>query len=446
MNELTPELLSRYVDGEVTAEEAAAVRAALEGDVDAQAALDELLMVDALFGRIEPEPISPDLRRRLQELRSVPRLVEFRAAPVASPRPRAVGTWIGAVAAAVLAAVGVVRLATRVEVTLPLVSRVALDETGGRARAMETRRDVVLRAGARLSTGPRERLSLRFADESEVVLLPEAEMVVGDPAERLFALERGAALVKLRMTERQRTIEAAGVPIVADNAVFGVRIDGPVARPMGAAAAPAPLLTIAVTLGALGVRRGGTWETVGAGERVRLGGGAVVERTPAWRDELYAQLLRVFRAPSGGEIAAGYFAAEKDVFEIPADRWAREGDRLVYVIPDGWEVPGRSTHLVLEARAARGGEALLTRVLPASGGIAATATVRAGALGRDWTVLAVPLVAFDAPTAERGERPVPESRSRLARLELRADSGTAIEIACCLWAARPPAETSEVLR
>ena len=38
MNELTPELLSRYVDGEVTAEEAAAVRAALEGDVDAQAA------------------------------------------------------------------------------------------------------------------------------------------------------------------------------------------------------------------------------------------------------------------------------------------------------------------------------------------------------------------------------------------------------------------------
>jgi len=397
--------------------------------------------LEALFGRAEPEPISDALRSKLHALRPVPIVSGFKAVPGAPARVRSWGGRAAAVAAAVLAAVGLFDLLYRAEVPLRAVTRIALD-SDDRATSVDTRASVVLRAGARLETSDRERLLLTFADESVAVLLPGGALVLGDPAEELFRLERGTVLCTLRLVERERCVRAGAVAVYGDNAVFGARVEGEAAHAMGAAA-PAPPVTIAVTRGSIEVAKNGERETVERGVSVHIDRDRTFRRAPAWADALYVQILRAFQVHSGREILPGYFDGEGMVLPIPPDLWAREGDRYVHAVTTA---PPTATHLVVQARAAKPTRLRLTRIVPAGDGVAETATVDAGAVGASSIVLSIPLASLDADGAEQGERAVPPSRSQLVRLELASADGTALELESSLWAARPPAGSSEVIR
>ncbi len=68
-------------------------------------------------------------------------------------------------------------------------------------------------------------------------------------------------------------------------------------------------------------------------------------------------------------------------------------------------------------------------------------------MGLEWTVVAVPLVAFDGPEADKDTREIPRSRSRFARIELApVAAGAEFELKASLWAARPPLTGPEDVR
>ena len=72
MDYVTPEILSSYVDDQLSAEDRQAVERALEADPALAAELEDLQDLEALFGHIEPEPVSDALKASLYALDPVP--------------------------------------------------------------------------------------------------------------------------------------------------------------------------------------------------------------------------------------------------------------------------------------------------------------------------------------------------------------------------------------
>ncbi|MGQ0612423.1 MAG: hypothetical protein ACT4PV_01545 [Planctomycetaceae bacterium] len=447
MRDVTSELLSAYVDGESSADDAAAVRAALLDDAALQATFEDLKSVAAFFGKVEGEPVSEAMLARLQALRPIPTLARFEPVAQAPVRQLAWRAWTAGLAAALLAAVGLFQAVHRPEVRLMSLARATLAEDGRQVTHLDARENVSLRSGDVLSAGTRERLSLRLSDGSELVLLPQGSIRLGDPSGALFSLESGTLLCTFRLADRSREVVAGGVRLYVQDAVFGARVEGAPVRAAGAGTAQTAPVTVAVTRGSLDFTRNGDRESVRAGERVFVKRGASIERSPAWQDGMYLDLLRITFGRIAREIMPGYFDAEAGVTAIASTRWRTEGGRLVLVISDP-ESAGAASYLVLRVRT-RGAAAPLraTLILPAEGGRAETSTILTRVVGSEWTVVGLPLEAFRAEGAERSERVVGTNASSLARLELAAgEDGASIDLQSSLWAARPPAGGSEEVR
>ncbi len=447
MNDVTPEILSSYVDGEISPGDAAAVEAALRDDPVLQATLEDLKSVDALFGRVEAEPVSAALLARLQALRPIPTLTRFEPVSQAPVRRLAWRPWVAGLAATLVATLGLLQAVHRPEVRLKSLARATLSEDGRQVTHLVARENVSLKAGDLLTAGPRERLSLRLADGSELVLLAQGAIRLGDPSEELFSLETGTLLCTFRLADQAREIVAGGVRLFVQDAVFGARVEGAPVRAAGAGAGQTSPVTVAVTRGSLDFTRNGDRGSVRAGERVCVKRGASVERSPAWQDGMYLDLLRITFGRIAREIMPGYFDAEAGVAAIANTRWQNDGGKLVLVISDP-ESASAASYLVLRVRT-RGAAAPVraTLVLPGEDGRAEASTILTPVVGSAWTVVALPLEAFRAEGAERSQRVVGSNASSLARLELAAGAdGASLDLQSSLWAARPPTESSEEVR
>ncbi|MGH7162319.1 MAG: anti-sigma factor family protein, partial [Planctomycetota bacterium] len=172
MIDVTSELLSRYADGEASADERAAVEEALRDSPTLQLDLEDFQTLSALFGTVEGEEVSEELRARLYGLRPVPQLQRFQALPGSAPvRRGSWAAWAAGLAAALLVGVGVVRLAHRPEVVLVdvVVQRLHPDGSVAGTRRVDVQRK---RAGESVVAEAAERVSFRLEDGAEVVLLP----------------------------------------------------------------------------------------------------------------------------------------------------------------------------------------------------------------------------------------------------------------------------------
>jgi hypothetical protein len=188
---------------------------------------------------------------------------------------------------------------------------------------------------------------------------------------------------------------------------------------------------------------------VGAYERVILRRGTPTKRSQAWKDPLYVQLLRTFQTVVGREILPGFFTSEPGVQAIPRHRWGKtqEGIRTLVVTDSG--PAGSARYLVLQAEASRPTTLKLTRLRPYGDrpGTAEAVTVETPEVQTTLTVVSIPLSAFSAPDAGCEDRKIPFGRSRLVRLELRpSQADVELRLKASLWAARPPADLSEVVR
>jgi hypothetical protein len=234
--------------------------------------------------------------------------------------------------------------------------------------------------------------------------------------------------------------------VVSREAHFGVRIAGANARPAGAAASSAEV-TVTVSLGSVEVRKNGDREVVSAFERAVFSP-AGETKTHAAADPVYFDLMRSYRE-FAREIVPGFFTGEPGVEPIP-QRWVGDAEgRRVLALSDEGQAALSATHLVLRVRGSEPGPLRLTRIRPLADrpGEAEATTVLTPPAGREWTVVAVPLGAFDAPEAERTVRQVGANSSALVRLELAPASAHArIDVQTSLWAARPPVEVPEVVR
>jgi hypothetical protein len=445
--DVTPELISRYADGQVAPEEAAAVEEAIAQDPVLASDLEDFRALSGLFGDVEPEEVSERLTKRLHALDTVAPAAGFRLVPVAPAPPRA--SWARravAAAAVVLVAVGVMKLGERPDVVLLDVKRMAVAADGS---LTEVRRsaELTVKAGETLRAEAGEHLSFRTAEGDRVTLLPGGAVSVGDPRDgEIFEIERGTTLVSVLKRDVARTVRAGPYRIrVEREAHFGVRVSEPAVRPAGAAASNAEV-TVTVSLGAVEVYRNGDHETVGACERAvftRKGG----ERTHAAADPMYFDLMRTYREHSR-EVISGFFVGEPGVAPIP-QRWqGRPDGSAVLALSDVDETALRATHLVLKIKSSVPGPIRLTRIRPLANrpGEAETATLTLSAVGPDWTVVAVRRADFDGPGAEKGVRVVGEDSSRLVRLEASAAERARVEVQSSLWAARPPVELVEVVR
>ncbi|MHC4819511.1 MAG: hypothetical protein ACYTF8_15810, partial [Planctomycetota bacterium] len=140
-------MLSLYVDGQLSAEEAEAVEKAVSRDPALASQLEEFKMLEELFGQVEPDEIPDELRERLYGLGRVRPLSRFEpveTAPVARPSWL---NWAVAAAALVLVAVGIRTLAHKPEVVLKDFARMTLDGASGRATDTRTSKEVTVRAG-----------------------------------------------------------------------------------------------------------------------------------------------------------------------------------------------------------------------------------------------------------------------------------------------------------
>jgi hypothetical protein len=440
------ELISRYADGEISPEEARTAEEALARDPSLASDLEDFRLVAELFGHVEPEEVSDGLTRRLHALDAPTAVEGFRLVPKAPAPPRA--SWAAraaAVAAVALLAVGVLKLGHRPEVTLLELSRVRVAPDGTMndiRRIGETK----LRSGDTVRAAADERVSFRTRAGDRVTLLPGGSLRVGDPLDgEIFELDRGTALCSVLARDEPETVRAGPYRIrVSRKAHFGVRIDGAEVRPAGAGPSGAEV-TVTVSLGAVEVFRNGDPEVVQAYERATFSPRGK-ERTHAATDPVYVDLMRSYRDDSR-EIVPGFFTGEPGVSTL--GRWQRQGDSLVVALSDEGQGALGATHLVLKVRASEPGPLRLTLLRPLAGrpGEAEATTVATPPVGLEWTVVAVPRAAFDAPDAERATRVVGESSSRLVRLKLAPSSPRArVEVQVSLWAARPPVELPEVVR
>lgn len=443
---ITAELLSLYVDGQLAAEEAAAVEEAVRRDPALASQLEEFRMLEELFGAVEPDEVSEGLKERLYALGRAQPLSRFEpleTSPVARPSWL---NWAVAAAALVLVAVGIRTLTFKPEVVLKDFSRMTLAD--GRATDTRILKEVTVRAGDTLKAGPHERLSFRTLAGDVVVVLPGGALEIGDPRDgEIFELARGTVLCTVLQRDEPRTVAAGEYKVrVRREAHFGVRLEGADIKPAGAGSGGAARITVAVSLGAVEVGRNGDRREVKAYERVTLQRGAAVRATHAAADPMYRDLMHSFRRHSA-EIVPGYFSGESGVVTVPRWRWAEDGPARTLVLTDGGREATHASHLVLHVRASRPGPLLLSRVRPIGDGRAETVTVRTAPVGTDWTVIAVPRAAFRGPAAERQERRISVWFSRLVRLELRpTEPDVKIDIKASLWAVRPPTEVPEVVR
>ena len=443
--DVTPETISSYVDGELSAEEAAAVTKALENDPALRETLEEMRLLAGLIGvsvserdegrAAESEPISSELRDRLHALRPVPTLRNFEPVRLkALPKRRALR--FAAVAATLLLAFGVLQLSTGAEVVLEDFRRM----TAG-ADAMPALSRVRMHAGDTIRTGENERVQFRLPDGSEVILLPGTSVQLGDPEDSVLGdLERGALLVTAYQRGQQRALGAGGYAVYARSATFGVRVvnGGTKLAGFGAFGDVASEVSVTVGRGSLQIDHGGHKRNVAAGQRVVLRRGRAPEWSRAWQDELFVPLLRAFRS-YGNELMPGYFDGQPDVVTIGSSRWVGDARERELTLSDG-----PALYLALHVRMRPGHEpsALrLTRIRPSGPGTgtAVTSAIRTRIVGSEWTVVAVPLSAFDGPEADKDNREIPRSRSRFARIELApVAAGAKFELKASLWAARPP--------
>lgn len=446
MDDLTTELISRYADGEVSAEERRQVEDLLGSDPAAQALLADFEDLSELFAPTAPEEVSAGLKARLYGLGRIEALERFEPVTV-QPAPRRWTARWAALAAAVLLVVGLVQLTYRPPLVVKHFTRQVV---GAHGRVLKTERlgTVRMRAGDTLRSRTGERVSA-WVDGCLVVLIGDSEITLGDPRDHdVFEVERGTALCTIGAQKNARTVHAAEYEIRADAAYFGVRVRPAGARSAGAAAGSEPEVTVAVNRGSLTVTDNGMNETVVAGDSVTFVDGSAVTRAPAWRDPLYVHMMRHFRV-SSREILPGYFEGEQGVMPVSESLWSRgeDGSRvLVLTRREGMEL---AHYLVLYVRASKPGPLQLTRVRPYRDrrDLAETTTVETAEVGTDWTVIAVPRDAFDKEGVKRQDRKIPAGRSTLMRLELRpAVTDITLELKASLWAVRPPADHSEAVR
>lgn len=440
--EVTSELLSRYADGEATPAERSQVEEAVQTNPALRAELEEYQTLAALFGEIEPEPVGEEALRRLHAIRAVPALAGFRRIEVAeTPRRSRLLRFGMLAAAAALLVAATLRLARPpAEVTLADVARIAVEPFGD-VTSVSTVARWTLREGDTVESGPGERLSFRFPDGTEVVLLPGASLRLMDAEKaRLFGLERGTALCTVPERGISRRFEAAGFVFEAQQATFGIRIEEPGARTMGPSASSGRRVFVAVSRGSVEVASDDVPVTVAAGERILVRSGGPWERSFAFEDSMYADLFRHV-GPKGREILPGFLDTQPDVVPISRSAWRADGNRRVLVADPGTPAPVR--HLVLEVRAPRETEVVAVRVRPTGeegGTTAEAARLPIGRTGPEGAVLHIPIDAFDAPGTEREVRTIPASRGRLVRIELvSADGGIPLEVVASLWSGRKPA-------
>ncbi len=442
--DVTPETISSYVDGELSAEEAALVAKALENDPALRETHEEMRLLAGLIGVSDSkrdeslsaaplEPIGEELRARLHALRPVPMLPSFEPVRMkALPKRRALR--VAAVAATLLLAFGLLQLSTGAEVVLDDFRRM----TAG-ADAMPALSRVRMHAGDTIRTGENERVQFRLPNGCEVILLPGTSVQLGDPEESVLGdLERGALLVTAYQRGQQRALGAGGYAVYARSATFGVRVvnGGTKLAGFGALGDVASEVSVTVGRGSLQIDHGGEKRNVAAGQRVVLRKGREPEWSRAWQDELFVPLLRAFRS-YGNELMPGYFDSQPDVVSIGSSRWLGDAHERELTLSDG---PARYLALRVRMRPGHEPSALrLTLIRPSGPGKAVTSTIRTRSVGPEWTVVAVPLVAFDGPEADKDTREIPRSRSRFARIELApVAAGAEFELKASLWAARPP--------
>ncbi len=452
MDYITPELLSSYADGQLSSKDRKAVERALEDDPALAAELEDLQDLEALFGHIEPEPVSGALKEKLYALDPVPALAGFEAHTPEIGRTEPTNGWrhwAMAAAALLLVAVGAFKLFDRAEVVLQSFARMDVDRDSGSLVDFRDVAQVTFKEGDRIETEDAERVSFRFGDGSEVVLLPGSVLRLKSGEDgRLFDLEEGTVLCTLIMQGLDRSIEAGGYPITGDDAVFGIRVEGPKLRTAGPGLGSPARVTVAVGRGSLTVAKNGDTEHVAAGWKVVLERGRAPERSAAHSDAIYPVLHRFFPR-LGKTIMPGYYSNETDVRRIPRRSWIREDHALVLAVSD--KRTGR--YLVLHMRGTEPTPLRLTRVWPkpAAPGKAKveaeTSTVTLPGVGTEWSVVVVPITAFNEEGAERGKRMVPANRSRLVRLELGAtEKGAGVELRSALWADHRPTASSEEVR
>jgi len=443
MDDTTRVQISTYVDGQLPPGERAEVEALLASDPDAARLAAELAEIAEIFGEIEPEPVSADLRERLLALEQVAPVEGFQPVVLPIVRRTAWVNWAAAAAAAALLVVGINVLTWRPPVEIHEVARMVLAPDGSVA---EVRRDrlCTLRAGEPLRAEPGERLSFRLDGGTAIVLLPGTTIALGDPrAGEMFDLETGTALCTVADRGEPRTVTAGAYRIRCARADFGVRVEAADTRAAGIALAAAPVarLTVAVSVGEVEVGRNGDRERVRASESVVLRPGAAPERSDARSTAMYEDLMRTFRV-FAREVLPGYFEAEPGVTPLARDRWCRVPDGgLELVLSDGAQ-GAQAGWLVLRLRATTRTEVTLTLVRPRTGeeAVADVITRPVGVVGPDWSVHAVRLDEFRTGGAGAELRTISPGRRALARLELRAGDPEAwIELKASLWAARPPA-------
>jgi len=447
---VTHELISTYLDGRLPADEAARVEQALREDASLAAVADELRGLGELLGEVEPAEISEGLRDRLYALdtgASAPEFEIVRVEPVGRTPWRG---WLTAAAALLLVAIGLRTLAFRPDVVLREFSRQSLDAAGGVIETQRAEGVLTLRAGETLSSGERERVSFRLPDGSKAVLFPGASLRLGDPREQtLVALDRGTLLCSVVQGRELRAVRAGNYFIRSDRADFGVRVEGSPIRPAGLAAAGEQLrVTVSVSRGEIEVGENGSRERIGACEEVVLEPGSPPRRLDARGRPLYDALVGAF-STFAFELLPGYFSNEQGVTPISRRAWVslEDGAREL-VISDGG-AGASAGYLVLHARAARPTRLTLTLVRPSADedGMGEAITVSAGEVGTEWGLIAVPMEALRGPMADRKERKIPVDRRLFVRVELRSiDTDIPFELRGSVWAARPPADRSEVLR
>ena len=236
MDYVNSELISSYVDGQLSPEDRQAVERAIEADPVLAAELEDFQDLEALFGHIDPEPVSGELKEKLYALDPVPALAGFEAhsPEIVRIEPRGWQHWATAAAALLLVAVGAFKLLDRAEVVLQSFARMDVDRDSGSLVDFRDVAQVTFKEGDRIETEDAERVSFRFGDGSEVVLLPGSVLRLKDGEDgALFDLEEGTVLCTLIMQGQDRSIEAAGYPITGDDAVFGIRVEGPKLRTAG---------------------------------------------------------------------------------------------------------------------------------------------------------------------------------------------------------------------
>ncbi|MEE8106605.1 MAG: FecR domain-containing protein, partial [Planctomycetota bacterium] len=337
MNDITPETISCYADGELSPKERTEVEQALRDDPLLAAELDEMEDLAAYFGHIEPEAVPEELTDRLYAI-DTPVVAAFETVePHVRPTPRTWLSWAVPLAAAVLVAIGALTMFQRPEVELREFARLGVNANTGKLEELKTFASVKRRAGDRVRAAAGERITFRFGDGSEVVLLPKTEIQLRDPSEgTLFSLSEGTVLCTMLENGREREVDAGGFPIRADGAIFGVRCEPARVKTAGPSfGGSSARITVAVGRGSLEVADNGGREHLNAGERVVMQRGHETEHTPAHIDPIFAGLYEAF-PHLGRRIMDGYYESS-GVTRIYRRRFIPENGRLTLVVSDASE-------------------------------------------------------------------------------------------------------------